>query len=146
MPSITHSLAEDLLRIQFSTDDDIDESIEVLDCVVVSFDALDKIVAIEIKNASQNTILDGFDGEQPVLVDNSTPAREVYTIGELAAKFRISPRALQKSIQKMRQDGHNIGVRGGAAMGKRTTILSESDAEQIRKWRLSHPPGRPRYS
>ena len=100
MPSITHSLAEDLLRIQFSTDDDIDESIEVLDCVVVSFDALDKIVAIEVKNASQNTILDGFDGEQPVLVDNSTPAREVYTIGELAAKFRISPRALQKSIQK----------------------------------------------
>jgi len=47
MPLVTYNPDKDILRIQFSSDG-VDESIEVLDCVVIDFDALDKIVGIDI--------------------------------------------------------------------------------------------------
>ena len=138
---ITYAPESDILRIQLAAGP-YDQSEEVLDGVVIDFDPKGRIMAIEIDGASKRANLEGLSLTDPAMhLDDSGPPLEIYTITEISSQLQISPRTLQKTIQRMRDEGHDIGVNGGST---RTTILEKSDLERIRQWRQSHKPGRPR--
>ena len=137
---VTYSLDSDVLRIQLAKAP-YEESEEVLDGVVIDFDKQGKILAIEIDGARERANLDQIVGNEEVIVDESGPPVQIYTVRELSSEFQVSPRTLQKTIQTMRSEGHDIGIKHGRTA---TTILSESDAARIRRWRQAHRPGRPR--
>ena len=137
---ITYSSASDVLRIQLSSGP-YDKSEEVLEGLVIDYDPGGKIMAIEIDSASTRATLDQVLDDPSVLLDESGPALQIFTIRELSTKLRISARTLQKTIQRMRDEGLAIGLNNSGATT--TTILTESDAERIRDWRKRHRPGRP---
>ena len=101
-------------------------------------------MAIEIDGASKKANIDGILSNPALLLDESGPPPQIYTVRELSARLRISARTLQKTIQRMRDEGHTIGLNNNGATT--TTILTESDAERIRDWRNRHKPGRPPLS
>lgn len=137
---VTYSLDSDILRIQLAQAP-YEESEEVLDGVVIDFDKHGKILAIEIEGARERANLEQIVGNEEVIVDESGPPVQIYTVRELATELQVSPRTLQKTIQTMRTEGHDVGINRGRTV---TTILSESDAARIRRWRRAHKPGRPR--
>jgi hypothetical protein len=99
-------------------------------------------MAIEIDGASKRANLESvLASPSTELVDDSGPPLEVLTISEVSRQLRISPRTLQKTIQRMRDEGHEVGINRGST---RTTILAKSDLVRISQWRQAHRPGRPR--
>ena len=137
---IAYARDSDILRIQLAAGP-YGESEEVLDGVVIDFDPDGRIMAIEIDGASERARLEAVLGDASMLLDDSGPPLEIFTVGQIARQLRISPRTLQKTIQRMRDQGVEVGLNRGST---RTTILRGSDVDRIRQWRRSHRPGRPR--
>jgi uncharacterized protein YuzE len=130
----------DMLAIQLSQapatggGEDVDEG------VTFSYDEQDRLVLIEIYDASQQVDLTDIKSNPTLIVDDSNSPTSIYTIRLLAEQWGMSPRALQQTIGIMRK----AGVEVGHSQGNTTTIvLSEEDVEAIKKWRQEHPRGRP---
>ena len=113
---------------------------EVEEGILFSYDDQDRLVFIEIDNASQRVDLTDIKADPAHLVDDSGGPVVSYTVSELARKLGIAPRTLQKTIQAMAAAGHAVGRSQGPTY---PIILSEEDAEQIKAWRVAHPKGRP---
>ena len=137
---IVYSSTRDILRIQLATGA-YDQSEEVLDGVVIDFDPNGRIMAIEIEGASKRANLAELLEDRSLDLNDPEPQLKIFTVREVSQQLQISPRTLQNTIQRMHREGHDIGLNRGST---RTMILAASDVDDIRRWRRSHRPGRPR--
>ena len=113
---------------------------DVADGITFSYDDEDKLVVIEIYDASQRVDLTDIRDNPILLADDSNPPAPLYTVRLLAEQWDIAPRTLQQTIETMRK----AGVEVGQSQGNTTTIvLSEADVEALKRWREEHPRGRP---
>lgn len=113
------------------------ESEEVRDGFVFDFDEDDRVVGIEVMNASKHVRL-----ELPALPDVGTQdveqGTEVFTAPEMANLVGLSRRGLEKVVERMREAGQSVGIRPDLY------IFTSEDQERISDWRAANPRGRPR--
>ena len=110
--------------------------------VVFSYDDQDRLVLIEIDQASKRVDLADIKADPGNIVDDSGGPVIIYTVSELARKWKISPRTLQQTIQVMDAAGVEVGRKWGT-IPNAPIVLSEEDAEKIKQWRKEHRRGRP---
>ena len=110
--------------------------------VVFSYDDQDRLVLIEIDQASKRVDLADIKADPGNIVDDSGGPVIRYTVSELARKWKISPRTLQQTIQVMDAAGVDVGRKWGL-IPNAPIVLSEEDAEKIKQWRKEHRRGRP---
>ena len=110
--------------------------------VVFSYDDQDRLVLIEIDQASKRVDLADIKADPGNIVDDSGGPVISYTVSELARKWKIPPRTLQQTIQVMDAAGVKVGRKWGAITNA-PIVLSEEDAEKIKQWRKEHRRGRP---
>ena len=110
--------------------------------VVFSYDDQDRLVLIEIDQASKRVDLADIRADPGNIVDDSGGPVIIYAVSELARKWRIPPRTLQQTIQVMNAAGAEVGRKWGSITNA-PIMLSEEDAERIKQWRKVHRRGRP---
>lgn len=116
------------------------ESEEVRKGFVFDFDEEGRVVRIEIDQASRRVDLGQIQADPAQVVDDSADQIEVYTISEVAAQLGVSTRAVQKTLQTMKEAGSPVGRSRGNTSA---IILLEPEVVKIREWRAQHQPGRP---
>ena len=113
---------------------------DVAEGVTFSYDHRDRLVLIEIEDASQRVDLADIKGTPANIADDADDPVTSYTVSELARELGMGPRAIQKTIQSMAEAGIQVGRRLGPTY---PIILSEKEAARIKEWRAEHRPGRP---
>lgn len=138
--SIQYFPDSDMLAITLSSAPATGGVSEVVEGVLFSYDEEDRLVSIEIDAARKRVDLKDITANPSQIVDDSDGPIIVYTISELAKKWDVVPRTIQKTIQTMEEKGIQIGKKQGPTY---PILLSESDADRIQKWREEHRRGRP---
>ena len=113
---------------------------DVAEGITFSYDGKDRLVLIEIYEASQQVDLTEIKSNPALIVDDSNPASPIYTVRLLAEQWGLSVRTLQQTIGTMRKAGIEVGQHQGNTT---TIVLLEEDVEAIKEWREAHPRGRP---
>jgi hypothetical protein len=111
--------------------------------VVFSYDDQDRLVFIEIDEASKRVDLTDILAAPENIVDDSGGPVTIYTVSELARQWDITPRALQKTLQAMSAAGIPVG-RKHEKIPNAPILLYPTDIDQIEQWRASHQRGRPK--
>jgi biotin operon repressor len=114
---------------------------EVVEGVTFSYDEQDRLVLVEIDNASTRVDLTDIRADSTCIIDDSGDPVTTYSVSELAQELGIGSRALQKTIKAMAVTGIYVG-RKEDKIPNAPIILSTADADQIRQWRAGHRPGR----
>lgn len=130
---------EDMLYLGLA-DAESAEGEEIAEGVVFHYDADNRIVSIEIDEASRRVNLDDIRGRSDLVAGQAGPARPVLTTVEVAEKLGVTPFAVQKIRKAMREAGVEVGLRPDLP----DSLLSTEDLGKIRMWRKEHPRGRPR--
>jgi len=111
----------------------------VAEGVTFSYDHRDRLVLIEIEDASQRVALaDIKDNPANMVADSGEPVTS-FTVSELAQELGVGSRAIQKVIQSMAEAGIQVGRRLGPTY---PILLSEKEVAHIKEWRAAHRPGR----
>jgi uncharacterized protein YuzE len=110
--------------------------------VVFSYDNQDRLVLIEIDQASKRVDLTDIQADPGNLVDDAGGPVIRYTVSELARQWKIPPRTLQQTIQVMKAAGVDVGRKWGP-IPNAPIVLSAEEAEKIKQWRQEHRRGRP---
>jgi uncharacterized protein YuzE len=113
---------------------------DVAEGVTFSYDHRDRLVLIEIEDASQRVDLAEIKGNPANIADDSGGPITSCTVSELARELGVGPRITQKTIQSMAGAGIQVGRRLGPSY---PIILPEKEAARIVVWRAAHRPGRP---
>ena len=129
---------DDMLYLTLASIDSLEGS-EVTDGFVFYYDDNNRVVGIEISQASERVNLSAIKADPQNIVDDSEGVQEVYTVRMLADQWKVKPRTLQKTIQAMAAAGVEVGQSQGPTY---PTILSADDVEKMEQWRQAHPPGR----
>lgn len=129
----------DMLSIRLANRPSV-ESEEVHEGFVFDFDEEGRVVRIEIDQASRRVDLSQIQANPVQVVDDSADQIEVYTISEVAAQLGVSTRAVQKTLQTMKEAGSPVGRSRGNTSA---IILLGPEVAKIREWRARHQPGRP---
>jgi uncharacterized protein YuzE len=130
----------DMLVIDFSNAPASGGGEDVAEGIVHFYDDDHKIVTIEISEASELVDLSEIRKNPALVVDDSGPPTEVYSVQTLAEKFGMAPRTLQQTIKVMREAGVDVGRQRSA---RAPILLTDVDRLAIEKWRQDHPVGRP---
>ena len=138
--SIHYFPDSDMLAINLSSAPAKGGVSEVVEGILFSYDEEDRLVSIEIDAARKRVDLKDITANPPQIVDDSDGPIIVYTVSELAKKWDVVPRTIQKTIQAMAEVGIEVGKKQGPTY---PILLSKSDADEIRKWREKHTRGRP---
>ena len=122
----------DVLNIKLSNAKSI-ESEEVREGFVFDFDAVGRLVRIEVEDASERVNLELIRWDPQSVVDEISTEGEIFTVAELAEKIGIGVRALQMALQAMRATGLKVGIRpdapGNNVFGKRSVSCPEVAGE-----------------
>ena len=114
---------------------------EVHEGFVFDFDAQNRVVSIEVEDASKRVDLRAIKADPALVHDHKDDGPgEIFTVAMLAEELKTTPRALQLVIKNMRAAGLEVGISQGSTT---TTILSAEDVSRIQVWREEHPRGRP---
>jgi len=132
----------DMLNIDLSAASASGGGEEVAEGIVLLYDDTDRLVGIEIEDASKRVDLTDIASKPSNIIDDSGKPVEIYTVTELAKKWNLTSRTIQKTIRAMAEAGIRIGMQQGP---NHPIILDEIDVQQIQKWRQEHPPGRPKH-
>lgn len=116
------------------------ESEEVLEGFVFDFDAEGKVVRIEVDNASRRVDLREIQADAAGVVDDAEDRVEVYLVTEVAEQLGVSVRAIQKTLQSMKQAGLQVGRSRGNTSA---ILLTAGEVARIGQWRAEHRRGRP---
>jgi uncharacterized protein YuzE len=129
----------DMLSIRLARRPSV-ESEEVREGFVLDFDEEGRVVRIEIDQASRRVDLSQIQANPAQVVDDSADHLEIYTVRAVADQLGVSTRAVQKTLQAMRQAGRPVGRSQGNTSA---ILLLGPEVAKIREWRARHPPGRP---
>jgi uncharacterized protein YuzE len=129
----------DVLNIKLSNAKSI-ESEEIREGFVFDFDAVGRLVRIEVEDASERVNLELIRKDPQAVVDEIYTEGEIFTVAELAEKIGIGVQALQMTLQAMRAAGLKVGIRPDVS----GTMYSEKDLSAVEKWREEHLRGIPR--
>lgn len=116
------------------------ESEEVVEGFVFDYDDQSRIVNIEIDNASQRVDLSDIK-KQAIIIRDSVEPVEIFSLRDVAKKLDVGVRAIQKTLQQMATAGQAVGTSNGQTA---SIILTAAEVDQIREWRATRRPGRPK--
>ncbi len=136
---LKHYPESDMLYLGLAEAESV-EGEEVTEGVVFHYDAENRIVSIEIDEASRRVNLKDISQTPELVVDDSCPAERIYTTTEIAEQLGVTNFAVQKLRKAMKAAGIAVGIRPDLA----DSLMSEEDLAKFRKWREEHPRGRPR--
>jgi uncharacterized protein YuzE len=126
----------DVLHVRFATAKSV-ESEEVQEGFILSFDESDKVVSLEVLNASRRVNLELIERDPAVVVPEGQSPEKLYTDKELAEEVGLSKRGLSMVVEKMRSSGQKVGLRDDLA------VFTAEDLRNVRQWRNEHPRGAP---
>ncbi|MDP6042155.1 MAG: DUF2283 domain-containing protein [Candidatus Latescibacteria bacterium] len=107
--------------------------------MLLSVDKDGRITNITIERASSRVDLSSIKSDDANIIVGG--GKISYTASGLARELGVSRHSIQTTLKRMQEAGHTLGVQDKASA---PVILSEEDAQAIKKWRKAHPPGRPR--
>ena len=134
----------DMLTIDLSQAPASGGGADAAEGVVLLYDEKDRLVGIEIDNASKRVDLTDIKKNPAYIVDDSGGPVEILTVAELAERLEVGPRSIQKSIQTMQAAGIEVGLKSTQKIPNAPILLTEEDIEAIQTWRQAHPRGRPK--
>lgn len=129
---------DDMLYLTLAPIDSLEGS-EVTEGFVFYYDDKDRVVGIEVSDASERVNLSAIETDPKNIIEDTEGVQEVFTVRMLADEWGVQPRTLQKTIQAMADASIEVGESQGPTY---PTILSGADVEKIKQWRQAHPPGR----
>ena len=130
----------DMLNIDLSSAPATGGGEDMAEGITLFYDGRDRLVSIEIDNASKRVDLSEIQADPAHIVDDSGGPIISFSISELAREWRVTPRTIQKTVRAMAETGLRVGKQLGPAY---PIILSQEDAGKIARWREAHKPGRP---
>ncbi len=111
---------------------------DVAEGITLFYDDQDRIVGIEINQASQRADMSVI-ARDPDHVKSGLQTGMIYTVPALADELGLAPRTLRRTIETMRATGQEVGLQQAP---NAAIVLTEDDKAHIEQWRADHPWGR----
>jgi uncharacterized protein YuzE len=138
---IQYFSGSDMLTIDLSDAPATGGSVDAAEGILFEYDDQDRLVGIEISDASERVDMTDIKKTPDIIINDSTEPIISYTVTALAEEWEVSTSSIQKTIQAMRKAGPEVGKQHGPTF---PIILYEGDVTAIEQWREAHPQGRPK--